>query len=674
MPSQDPSLIAGLDPAALFGLSAGEEGAGGDWQPPDLEEAARLFPQWKVLGLLGRGGMGAVYHIHQPDLDREVAVKLLPIEASRDERQVERFRREARTLAKLKHPGIVALHEAGITPAGHFFFVMEYVDGFPLSKLIADGKVDVPRAIEIVRQVCDALAYAHGQGVVHRDIKPSNILIDAHGQAKVADFGLAHWERAESSEALSLSRTGMFMGTPAYTAPEQARDAAHVDHRADIYSLGVLLYEMLTGELPRGVFQPPSRKSGSDSRLDEVVQRALQERPEDRYQAASELKNDVSSVQAPPQKKSHARWLVAAVVLPAIIGATVVFMRPMDEPEPIAERTPEPDIGSKPLPATDPEPSGIPPQPPPEETTAAVAPAPIEREITPPVPPPAPAKAPETPAPAPAPVVATKAKVWSIQPLSPALSPPAGVMKLAWKDCVLTRNGGAVLTEDGFKVVTWSDSKPGQAREQLMKVKVTALARNEGGILLLDEGGILWSLRLDGGTSPSEVPVSASKVTSSDTPAFACIATDGVSYFWPSGAGSDRLTLPFKGAREIAVGTANRIYALDGDDMLLRFTSPNDVKELGKHASIRKLLPWSEGLLALDENGILTVLDGPSPDMPTLAPLNDVMTGDGFFVASDANGKLTIWGPMLPDSPERMRMPEGTTRFTASPLGLIAAW
>jgi serine/threonine protein kinase len=289
-----PSLIHGLDPAALFALDA-EEPAAADWEPPSIEEAAKLFPQWKVVRLRGRGGMGAVYEVHQPELDRTVAVKLLPIEASLDEHRVERFRREARTLAKLHHPGIVALFESGITSAGHLYFVMEHVDGSPLSQWIAESRLDVPKAIEIVRQVCEALAYAHAQGVIHRDIKPSNILLDAQGQAKVADFGLARLDHVETaSGALSMSRTGQFMGTPAYAAPEQVKDAAHVDHRADIYALGVLLYEMLTGDLPRGVFQPPSRKAGSATHLDEVVRRAMQERPEDRYQAAADLQRDVS--------------------------------------------------------------------------------------------------------------------------------------------------------------------------------------------------------------------------------------------------------------------------------------------------------------------------------------------------------------------------------------------
>lgn len=270
--SSDDSLLQGLDPGGLFGLghdsgaSSSSHASGSDsdqptWQPPTVEEVAALFPRWRILGLLGRGGMGAVYHAHQPDIDREVAVKLLPIETSGDEAFVQRFQREARTLAKLRHPGIVALHEFGTTPAGHLYFVMEYVDGLTLADKI--GRLSPAEALEIIRQCCEALCHAHSLGIVHRDLKPSNILIDTTGQVKVADFGLAKWQQT-AAEAMTLSRTGMFLGTPDYAAPEQVRDAAHADHRADIYSLGVLFYEMLTGERPRGVFEAPSSKSGSD--------------------------------------------------------------------------------------------------------------------------------------------------------------------------------------------------------------------------------------------------------------------------------------------------------------------------------------------------------------------------------------------------------------------------
>lgn len=454
------SLIAGLDPQALFALSADEASAAA-WEPPSLEEVAKLFPQWQVRRLLGRGGMGAVYEMRQPELDRLVAVKLLPIEASRDEHLVERFRREARTLAKLRHPGIVALLEAGISPAGHFFFVMEHVDGSPLSQLIAAGKLDAAKAIEIVRQVCEALAFAHAQGVIHRDIKPSNILIDSAGRAKVADFGLARLEQAQAAGALDVSRTGQFMGTPDYAAPEQVRDAAHVDHRADIYSLGVLLYEMLTGDLPRGVFQPPSRKAGSDTRLDDVVRRAMQERPEDRYQAAAELQKDISSSAA-----SSKKWLIVAVL---ILGCIAVWfwMQPaaviqIPVPKSVAEA---PKLVIAPTPEPVPQPAVVPKS----------EPTPLQPQ----------------PHPQPPAIATVNVQVWSLENVAPALQPPTELLKQPWQDAVLTVTGGAVLHPDG-SLSLWHESKPNAVQRVNLPAQGIASSGNE--ILALDREGRLHQL------------------------------------------------------------------------------------------------------------------------------------------------------------------------------------
>jgi serine/threonine protein kinase len=454
---------------------------------------AALFPHWQAKGLLGRGGMGAVYHFYQPDLDRDVAVKLLPIEASADERQVQRFRREARALARLRHPNIVALHEAGITPAGHFFFVMEHVAGQPLSQIIASGKVSVPEAIEIIRQVCDALACAHAQGVIHRDIKPSNILINTDGRVKVADFGLARMDHAGSDDGLTLSHTGAFLGTPAYTAPEQARDAAHVDHRADLYSLGVLLYEMLTGELPRGVFQPPSRKAGSDARLDQVVQRALQERPEDRYQAADDLKNDVTCVQGSQERSVAAfpgprswRFAWAAVLVAALLMLVVLFSAgrlPLPSVSPWVETPGQ----AGPLEMRTPAP---PPEPEPQRVAKPSAEPPTMAATTVAAPEPASSAAPTAPQaitdqPA-------QVQVWSLEPVSPALHPPASLLQRAWQDAFFFATGGAVLLADG-SVVMWHEASPGKESplslprpvKQLTGDATRAMALAEDGTALL---------------------------------------------------------------------------------------------------------------------------------------------------------------------------------------------
>ena len=271
--------------------------------PPAAAELAAQFPQLEVLELLGRGGMGAVYKARQPQLDRLVALKILPVEGAADPAFAERFAREARALARLSHPNIVAVYDFGRTAAGLFYFVMEYVDGVNLRQAIQAGPVNPKQALAIVPQICDALEFAHDEGVVHRDIKPENILIDKRGRVKIADFGLAKLLGQETAEH-GLTATQQVMGTLRYMAPEQMEGAKAVDHRADIYSLGVVFYELLTGELPIGRFAPPSKKVQIDVRLDEVVLRALEEKPEHRYQHASDVKTAIeqaSIVQQVPQ-------------------------------------------------------------------------------------------------------------------------------------------------------------------------------------------------------------------------------------------------------------------------------------------------------------------------------------------------------------------------------------
>src|SRR5205823_346057 len=223
--------------------------------------------------------------------DRIVALKILPPGIGRDSAFADRFTREARALARLNHSNVVTLYEFGRVN-GLFYFLMEFVDGVNLRQLLANGRLSPREALAIVPQICDALQYAHDQGIVHRDIKPENILLDRKGRVKVADFGLAKLIAmgAESSRSAqnieasaSLTEAGKVMGTPHYMAPEQKEKPAEVDHRADIYSLGVVLYQMLTGELPAKPLEPPSRKIQLDVRLDEVVLRALEKDPERRY-------------------------------------------------------------------------------------------------------------------------------------------------------------------------------------------------------------------------------------------------------------------------------------------------------------------------------------------------------------------------------------------------------
>jgi serine/threonine protein kinase len=264
--------------------------------PPAPTDLARYFPQLEILELLGQGGMGAVYKARQTKLDRLIAVKVLPPEVARDPAFAERFMREARSLARLNHPNIVTIYDFGET-SGLFYFSMEFVDGRNARQLMHEGKLAQTQALPIVAQICDALRYAHDEGIVHRDIKPENILLDKRGRVKIADFGLAKLVGLTPS-FLTLTGAHEVMGTLFYMAPEQTRRSHQVDHRADIYSLGVVCYEMLTGELPLGRFAPPSHKAPVDARLDGIVLRALAREPEHRYQDAGDLKQEVDSISA----------------------------------------------------------------------------------------------------------------------------------------------------------------------------------------------------------------------------------------------------------------------------------------------------------------------------------------------------------------------------------------
>lgn len=289
---------AGLCPGCLLAQGTATDlqdtAPAAGFHPPPIAELAALFPQLEILRLLGAGGMGAVYQARQPALDRFVALKVLPAGRPGGTAFAERFNREARALARLSHPNIVAVHEFGQAGALHYF-LMEYVDGTNLRQLERAGRLSPREALQIIPQICDALQYAHDEGVVHRDIKPENVLVDRKGRVKIADFGLAKIVSTDPAAA-RLTVEGQVMGTPHYMAPEQLERPLAVDHRADIYSLGVVFYEMLTGDLPLGKFPPPSRKVEVDVRLDEIVLRALENDPERRYQRASEVREGISSV------------------------------------------------------------------------------------------------------------------------------------------------------------------------------------------------------------------------------------------------------------------------------------------------------------------------------------------------------------------------------------------
>jgi predicted Ser/Thr protein kinase len=339
MPESSDLLAAGIEPAG--------SGSPGGWTPPSHEMLSGVFPQLEILALIGHGGMGAVYKARQTHLDRLVAVKLLSAERGADPAFVERFTREARALARLQHPQIVTLYDFG-RAGSWLYLVMEYVEGANLRQLLATGRLDPAAALRLVAPLCDALVHAHAQGVVHRDLKPENILIDGQGQPKIADFGLAKLRSAKGA----LTQTGDALGTLHYMSPEQVSGAGVIDHRADVYALGVILYEMLTGNLPLGRCLPPSQ-SGSDPRLDEVVLKSLEREPDKRWQTVDELRQAVAQIQAgmptrpssPAGRHTRKSKLAWGLVLAAALGSlALIFYRQehaIVQPVPPLDRGPE---------------------------------------------------------------------------------------------------------------------------------------------------------------------------------------------------------------------------------------------------------------------------------------------------------------------------------------------
>ncbi|QDF05489.1 serine/threonine-protein kinase [Myxococcus xanthus] len=244
------------------------------------------LPGLELLEMLGRGGMGEVWLARQQSLGRTVAVKLLPPRLAKDPEFVTRFEKEATALAALNHPHIIQIIDRGVA-GEHYYFVMEYVEGRSLREAMSAG-LTPEKGIKLLLAVARAIECAHDKGIIHRDLKPENILLDGRGHVKVADFGLAGIRAPDSR--LQLTATSVAMGTLNYMAPEQRRDAKNVDGRADLFSLGVILYEVLTGELPLGRFKLPSSKvPGLDPRVDSVVDRLLEQDPAARYEKASEL-------------------------------------------------------------------------------------------------------------------------------------------------------------------------------------------------------------------------------------------------------------------------------------------------------------------------------------------------------------------------------------------------
>ena len=288
------------------------------------------LPAFRFEEIIGRGGMGAVYKAQELSLHRAVAIKILPADLMEDAEAfyAERFEQEARTMARLNHPGLVRVFDFGKTADGLLFFVMEYVEGTDLARLIKEsGKLAPEQAVGLAVQICCALDYAHREGVVHRDIKPANILLTRDGQVKIADFGLA---KQHDAAALGFTKSSVTVGTPDYLAPEAWTPGTALDGRADVFAAGVVLYQMLTGTVPRGLWPLASECAGTDPRFDAVIDKAMQPERDARYATAAEMIADLEAIRsgpaAPPVKQPRRkRWLIAAGAAAAAIAGGLLW-------------------------------------------------------------------------------------------------------------------------------------------------------------------------------------------------------------------------------------------------------------------------------------------------------------------------------------------------------------
>ena len=337
---------AGLCPACLLGgLLSDNRDAAGEPEGRAYLEAGTMLGPFRIVGLLGVGGMATVYQAYDSSLERDVALKVLPPEFLHEESFARRFRQEARVIARLEHPNIVPIYASGIDQ-GIPWMSMRLLGGGSLGAAIGRARPTLEQTVRMLRGVADALDYAHARGIVHRDIKPTNILLDSADRVCVADFGLAYM----MDLGLPLTRSGTVAGTPQYMAPEQGLGKT-IDHRSDIYSLGVVAFEMLTGAAPftadspvavllKHVNEPapPVAVSAAPVAVARAVQKALEKDPESRWQSAGEFVRGLehglatadNTVHVVVERRGRLAWVAGTLALAALIAAAFSYelMRP----------------------------------------------------------------------------------------------------------------------------------------------------------------------------------------------------------------------------------------------------------------------------------------------------------------------------------------------------------
>lgn len=325
-PQPEKMLVGGLCAQCVARSVQVDFLASTDAEIEDKEPLSLNVQGYEVIELIGGGGMGEVYRAVMVARAREVAMKVVAGRLTRDPETTARFEAEVAALSQLDHSNVVRVLDHGEMPNGRHFLVMEYVDGCDLRRLLRAQRLEPERAIDIFLKVCAGVQHAHERGLVHRDIKPANILIGLDGTVKVADFGLAK-ALVEESFAYGFTQTRDTFGTPYYVAPEVTQKAQSADARTDVYALGVLLYELLTGAVPMGQFTPLSKRTGLDKRLDAIVAAALADNPADRTANVAEMAEAVRNVWShhtgmAERKARHQRLRTLAAVLVVLgVGA-----------------------------------------------------------------------------------------------------------------------------------------------------------------------------------------------------------------------------------------------------------------------------------------------------------------------------------------------------------------